>query len=70
MEQFHNLLFSYIKGQVSHFFRLETVAKDMLQDNKEMLERNVIRVQLPAKLQAAVYHLRIANPQNLKGAQA
>ena len=70
MEHFHNLLFSYIKGQVSHFFRFETVAKDMLQDDEEMLKGNMIRVQLPAKLQAAVYHLRIANPQNLKGAQA
>jgi hypothetical protein len=38
----------------------------MLQDNEEMLKRNMIRVQLPAKLQAAVYHLRIANPPNLK----
>jgi hypothetical protein len=38
----------------------------MLQDNEEMLERNVIRVQLPAKLQAAVYHLQLSNPQNFK----
>ncbi len=65
MEHFHNWLFSCIKGQVSHFFRFEAVAKDMLQDNEEMLERNMIRVQLPAKLQAAVYHLKIANPQNI-----
>jgi hypothetical protein len=42
------------------------VAKDMLQDNEEMLKRNVIRVQLPAKLQAAVNHLQKANPPNLK----
>jgi hypothetical protein len=42
------------------------VAKDMLQDNEEMLKGNVIRVQLPAKLQAAVYHLQKSNPQNFK----
>ena len=33
------------------------MSEDMLQNNEKMLQRNMIRVKLPAKLQAALDHL-------------
>ena len=33
----------------------------MLEDDEEVLQRDVVRVQLPAKLEAAVNHLRTIN---------
>ena len=33
------------------------MSEDMLEYNEEMLQRNVIRVKLPAKLETALNHL-------------
>ena len=42
---------------LSYFLRLEAVSEDMLQNYEEMLQRNVIRVQLSPKLEAALNNL-------------